>query len=253
MRLYKDCHEMYSEVKRDIHEMGTLVHPQTMQDKDVSRDERYRTLEMSPCAFDILDGSDRDAFLLSRGGNLAWAKAEIRERLLGLTGAAPVNPGDAWELRHDVWSEFVHNGRFAYTYSERFGLPLSGTDLVDGATEEEPGLTMIEAIGRELQMRPNTRQAVLPIFNALLDGPNLGGTARVPCSMHYQFLRRLDGLRCIYVMRSSDFMTHFPYDIWLALELQHRLAEMLASPVGRFTFFSGSLHIYAKDADQGTF
>jgi thymidylate synthase len=54
-------------------------------------------------------------------------------------------------------------------------------------------------------------------------------------------------------MRSSDFHTHFVYDIWMALELLAYVADELGVPVGRFTFFSGSLHIYQKDADLGAF
>lgn len=238
MRLYRNCREMHSEVKRDLHEMGILVHPETMQDRYVGDDPNYRTLELSPCVFTILDGSDRDDWLTQLGANLEWARAELNDRWSALTAKhhEHLNPGRAWTLRRETWEPFLHGGRFAYTYGERFNRH-----------------SRLAAILYELDVRPDTRQAVLPVFSAELDTKHLGGTARVPCSMHYQFLRRPDGLRCFYVMRSTDFITHFPYDIWLALSLQERIASECNLKSGHFTFFSGSLHIYAKDADPGVF
>jgi thymidylate synthase len=113
--------------------------------------------------------------------------------------------------------------------------------------------TALDHVINELRERPATRQAVLPIFDANQDMPHMGGAARVPCSLHYQFLVRYKELDMIYVMRSSDFLTHFPYDIWMALELQSYVAAQLRIPVHHFTFFTGSLHLYAKDADPGVF
>lgn len=241
MRIYNDCREMYSEEQRNLHEMGIKVHPQTMQDRIVEGDPAFATLELSPCVFTILHGqSDRNVFIKERGGNLAWCQADLRERLTGFFNIQPVNPGSAWEMRRGVWEDFMHGGRFAYTYSERLGTHVLGK-------------TPLHYVEHELKARPDTRQAVLPVFSGALDFPHLGGGGRVPCSMYYQFLRRPDGLRCFYTMRSTDFATHFPYDVWMALALQAELACRLAIPASQFTFFSGSLHLYAKDADPGVF
>lgn len=241
MRIFANCVEMYNEVRRDLHELGTLVHPQTMQDKDVSQNADYRTLELSPYGFTIENGSDAIALLDDLGLSSTWAKAELNERI----GNAQ-NPGTAWELRAKVWREFIHKGKFAYTYAERLNRHVTdgGESLAFGA---------LAKIFHELHDRPDTRQAVLPIFDACDDLKNLGGKARVPCSLHYQFLRRNGALQLIYVMRSSDFLTHFPYDIALAIGLQTYLAGLLTIPIGHFTFFTGSLHLYAKDSDPGVF
>jgi thymidylate synthase len=240
---------MYSDVRRDLHEMGTLVHPQTMQDRNVADDPQYRTLELSPYCFTILDGSDRLAWLIGMKKSWEWVDAELKERVKCHEHHSQVysgiNPGTAWRLRSDVWAPFLHDGKvFAYTYSERFSL---------GAYALGKEYSALRRVIAELQAHPDTRQAVLPIFNADLDLPNMGGIARIPCSMHYQFLRRDDKLHMIYTMRSSDFLTHFPYDIALALELQAYIARILEIPVGPMTFFTGSLHLYAKDADPGVF
>lgn len=242
MRIYQNCHEMYSDVKRDLHEMGTLVHPQTMQDKHVGDDEQYQTLELSPYGFTILDGSDRDTFIRDLGYNFEWCMDDFGERIGPAMQNHPgLNPGNAHKHRPE-WAEFLRHGRFAYTYSERLALiPLGGA------------FSALKIVIRELMQNPNTRQAVLPIFNASIDLNNAGGVARIPCSMHYQFLHRHDGLHAIYTMRSTDFKTHFPYDIWHALELQKYIADCISDKPARLTFFTGSLHIYKKDADPGVF
>lgn len=249
MRIYRSCDEMHEEVKRDLHEMGTIVHPQTMQDKAVGDDADYRTLELSPYGFMLEDATDRDDWLRRLGCSLPWAIAEFNERARRpyMTGSV-VNPGEAWTHREHVWKEFIHQGRFAYTYSERIGL-----GVADMSTQPPSDTSAIRRVIFELSTNPDSRQCVLPIFNAIYDLPNLGGIARVPCSLHYQFLRRREALEMLYVMRSSDFATHFPYDIWLACELQRFVATELGVPAGRFTFFTGSLHLYAKDADPGVF
>jgi len=242
MRIYETCREMHSEEKRNLHEMGTKVHPQTMQDKEVSHDPKFETLELAPAVFTILSGKDRDEWLIELGCNLKWANQEFWERVrLTIDGDHGINPGQAWRERAEVWKPFLHNDQFSYTYSERFGRILGRRY---GA---------LQKVCQELQARPDTRQAVLPVFCTPLDMPNMGGIARIPCSMHYQFMIRRHQLDLMYVMRSCDFVTHFPYDIWMALELQSAVATKLGYESGRFTFFAGSLHIYAKDADPGVF
>jgi thymidylate synthase len=234
---------MYSDVRRDIHEMGVMVHPQTMQDKFVGDNADYRTLELSPYGFTIVDGRDAKGLLDGLELSSTWMEAEFAERIQGVH-----NPGHAWEIRREVWREFMHHGRFSYTYAERFNRLVEddgeGMDVEKGA---------LSTIFHELHDHPDTRQAVLPVFNGDSDLPNIGGKARIPCSLHYQFLKRNGALQMIYVMRSSDFLTHFPYDIALAIRLQEYMAKLLVLPVGHFTFFTGSLHMYAKDADPGVF
>lgn len=249
MRIYDNCKEMHGEVRRDLHEMGTKVHPQTMQDMDVRDNPDFQTLELSPCVFTILNGDDRDIWINDLGLNLEYCIGEFSDRV----GSLPLNPGNAWKLRESTWAPFIHDGKFSYTYPERFNMLLedeNGNTIPFGPRNL---LTPLSAVVNQLVENPNTRQAILPVFNSLMDLPNVGGVKRIPCSLHYQFMIREEGLRCTYVMRSTDFKTHFPYDIWLALELQSHLANLIGQPIGHFTFFTGSLHLYAKDADPGVF
>jgi thymidylate synthase len=78
------------------------------------------------------------------------------------------------------------------------------------------------------------------------------------CSMFYQFMIRKDSegtprLSIIYVMRSSDFYTHFKNDIWLAVELRDYIAKELNIKTGLFTMFVSSLHMFKKDMEEGVY
>lgn len=223
MRIYKNCLEAESEVHRDLFEMGITVRPKTMQDKVIEGDDDYTTKELSGYSFAIKDTSDRDALIEQRGLSLEWCLADFKER----TDKEHVNPGEAYKLRGE-WEEFVHDGQFAYTYNERIRYQLEKTIDI-------------------LKKDNDTRQAVLTIYEGAQDSDNRLGKKRVPCSMYYQFLVRNGQLNCIYTMRSSDFMTHWPYDIWMAAALQELVAKEIGVKNGDLIFFSGSLHAYKKD------
>lgn len=225
MRIFANCKEMISEVHRDLFEMGVRVKPKTMQDKSVEGNEGFETLELSGYSLAIMDTQDLNQMIIDRGLNLEWCEADLKERLN--TDLPPINPGEAYKLR-DEWEEFVHGGKFAYTYNERLNYQLA--DTID-----------------TLKFDPASRQGVITIYEGTKDSANRTGKKRVPCSMYYQFLVRDGKLDVIYTMRSSDFMIHFPYDIWMAARLRDHIAESIQVPVGRLIFFSGSLHAYRKD------
>jgi thymidylate synthase len=94
----------------------------------------------------------------------------------------------------------------------------------------------------------------MTVYDRHQDIKNMGGIARIPCSMYYQFLRRnrnnQEVLDCIYTMRSCDIYTHFLYDIWLTMRLQEYVANSLGIEPGNFTHFIGSLHAYKRDYEK---
>ncbi len=204
-----------------------------MQDKVIEGDEAFFTKELSPYQFQVTNpAGDMNELLKfyhdpkkpSDGKDLDWAMAEFRERI----SPDYLNPGEAHKFRDETWSEFLHGGKFAYTYNNRIRVQL-------------------DIIIDELAKHPGTRQAIIEVHNNLLDINSLGGQSRVPCSMHYQLLIREEKVDMIYVMRSSDFLTHFGYDNWLAIKLQVYIAACLDREVGRYTYMTGSLHAYYKD------
>ena len=117
----------------------------------------------------------------------------------------------------------------------------------------------------ELRARPDTRQAIIDIHSNICpveaeqvtgsaDLSNMGGKARIPCSLYYQVMIRERRVDLVYAMRSCDFLVHFPVDLMLAMRLQTWFAKLLDLNVGLFTYFTGSLHAYHKEIkDRGIF
>jgi len=251
MRIYQRPFEAMKEVEREVFEMGIEVYSDSMQDKIVKGNPDYCTKELRGYSFMIAnwvwDEEDVQKILVYffPGGSDA-VRDYIEQEFLDRIGGIPLNPGSSYIHRLGLWQEFLHAGKFAYTYSERIS-PQLGTIL------------------DELRKNPNTRQAIINIHsnicpldcwpeytevnmvNRSKDLDNIGGQGRVPCSMYYQTLLRESKVDLIYTMRSCDFLTHFPVDVLLALKLQNWFAGRLELGVGRFTYFVGSLHSYYKD------
>jgi len=266
MRIYANPIEAVKEVERDLWEMGIRVHPQTVQDKFVSDDAQFDTVELQAYGLQLNNGLWRndtsweawvcDYIFRARGDEnehmtsdeyemiAKYIDAEFDDRISGV----PQNPGNAAQHRPQVWNEFLHNGKFSYTYSERLSPQLSKV------------VTSIRSF-------PDTRQAIMSIHSNITpftdqqrqeypttavvqssaDLDNMNGKGRIPCSMYYQFMRRKNELQMIYTMRSCDYLTHFAVDIILALRMQAWVAERVGVPCGMFTYFIGSLHAYTKD------
>ena len=234
MRIFKGLKEAVKEIERDLHEMGVIVHPESYQDQKVGDNPDFETKELQGYCYKI---TQRDTLLKEfqdLGGNQQYIDQEVIDRL----STDWRNPGEAWKLRKDVWEQFIHDGKFAYTYNERIRVQLA-------------------RIIEELHLHPNTRQAVITMYDQHLDMQHLGGKARIPCSMYYQFLRRTRGgevyLDVVYTMRSCDLYTHLIYDIVLTMLMQEWIANTLQIVPGYFTHFIGSLHAYRRDWDKGVF
>ena len=231
MRIFKNCEEAINEIERDLFEIGVRVKVPTVQDKDVRGLDEYETKEMEGYSFMILDQSDKDEMVSNQKEDLLrWNRVEHLERI----SISHINPGEAYKLRSDVWNEFLHDGKFAYTYNERIRGQLN-------------------PIIAELKKNLNTRQALIEIHNNQIDLENVGGKSRICCSCFYQFLYREGKLDVIYTMRSSDFYTHFRNDIWQAIELRNHVAKELGQKEGKFIMFVSSLHAFKKDFPKGIF
>jgi len=218
-RIFANMSEAINEIERDIAEMGIQVHSNSMQNKNVTDDPNFDTLELQNYTFSILDMSDKDNCI----ENQEWCKNEFNERIY----KGIVNPGDAWKLRANVWEPFLNETeQFDYTYNERIN-----------------AIGQLECVIRELQRNPDSRQAVITIYT-VSDCINFGGKSRIPCSMYYQFLIRNEKIDVIYNMRSSDFDTHFKNDIWLADELRNYIGKQINVQSGKFMMNVGSLHRY---------
>ncbi|PWL79517.1 MAG: hypothetical protein DBY24_06700 [Prevotellaceae bacterium] len=245
MRIYTNAQEMVEEVKRDLAEMGIVVRPVTMQDKYVKGNPDYETKELQNYSYCLLNARSQDI----PGVTQPWADAEFKERVTDPWERYPdgepllepislpnfINPGEAWKLREEVWSEYMHDGKLAYTYNEL----LWNND-------------QLTKIMNRLKEDPDSRQLWISLWNPNKDPDFLGGVSRVPCSLGYGLQVRDGKLNLHYVMRSCDFVTHFRNDVYLAIKFLEWVAEKTGYPVGDFTHTMFSCHVYNKDI-QGVF
>lgn len=225
MRIYKNCAEAASETKRELKEMGVEVHLETMQDKFIKDDPDYLTNELIGYSYMILNVGDKEELPKSFGklNELEWAEEDFKERI----STKCMNPGEAYKLR-DVWEEFVHDGKFSYSYPERIN-------------------DQIERVVACLSETPSSRNAIISLWDPNIDKERIGGKMRVPCSMYYQILIRDGKVNMLYNIRSNDLMTHWCWDVYLAIKVQEYVASKLGLPTGWFIQQIGSLHSYQKD------
>lgn len=226
MRVYENPMEAAREIERDLFEMGTHVQSYSSQDVVVQDDENYKTVELSCYGYKILPGYDssKDFEVLDYFGiPQEWVLNEFQERI----SPEGLNPGEAWKNREDVWKQFLHDGKFAYTYGERYN--------ADG---------QLSRVIQELKDHPSTRQAVLQMYDYRIDMDRWGGKQRIPCSLTYQFILRGKKLDCLYSMRSCDFLRFFGSDMVMTLALQNYIANAVGVDQGIFTHVIGSLHAY---------
>ena len=227
MRIYMNWNEAYEEIKRDLAEMGINVYPKTMQDKYIEGNEDYATKELQNYCYTILNAKSED---VKPSSIQPWADEEFKERI---NPYGNVNPGTAYKLRQEIWNEYMHDGKFAYSYNERFFRN-----------------RQLDKIIARLQDDHDSRQLWLSVWDLNEDVDKLGGISRVPCSLGYNFQFREGKLNIHYVMRSCDFNTHFPNDVYLAIKLLEYVAERCDMKVGNFTHTMFSLHVYKKDVNN---
>lgn len=226
MRIYINWNEAYEEIKRDLAEMGINVYPKTMQDKNIEGNPDYATKELQNYCYTILNAKSWEIENVTQ----PWADAEFNERI---DSCGNINPGSAWKLRENIWTEYMHDGKMAYTYNERFYRNEQINKIINRLKEDH-----------------DSRQLWLSVWDCNEDPDKLGGISRVPCSLGYNFQFREGKLNIHYVMRSCDFSTHFCNDVYLAIKLLEYVAKECNMAVGNFTHTMFSLHVYQKDIND---
>lgn len=230
MRIYSNSFELMSEMGRELNSYGQIVKPKTYQNKVIEGNEDFITKELI-CQQYCLTSLGDPVWLFVFSHSKEWADAEFQERI---DISDITNPGKAWELRKDLWEQFLVNGKFDYTYNER--------------------MVILPYTIQLLKSDSDTRKAVLPIFNGNGEDDTLyyHGNKRIPCSMYYDFLIRQNGkgekvLHICYHQRSSDFIIHFGNDVYLAWRLMEYVAKEVGVKSGYLYHTIDSLHAYKKD------
>jgi len=112
------------------------------------------------------------------------------------------------------------------------------------------GIDQVERVYRVLSANPNSRQAILQIWDGRLDLPNDDGTPRssdVPCNVVAMPKLREGRLEWLQVMRSNDLYLGTPHNFVQFTTLQEIMAGWLGVEVGAYVQISDSLHLYQHD------
>lgn len=246
MRIYSNAYELMSEMGRNLFEMGLENCPKTYQNKDIKGKDEFITKELICEQYCLTRLPDPDMLFIHTKSK-DWAEAEFQERI----NPIGINPGEAWKLRKEVWEEFLtHDGtKFDYSYGERMNRDIT---LFDREMMSEVASSPLVEVVNLLLDDPDTRKAILPIYDIDDSKHIYEGDARIPCSMYYDFLIRTNArgekqLNICYHQRSSDFITHFGNDVYLAWKLMEHIAKQVKVKPGYLYHTIDSLHAYKKD------
>lgn len=105
-----------------------------------------------------------------------------------------------------------------------------------------------EKIIERLKQDPDTRQAVITIWNPELD--LLPSKRDYPCTILHQFRIRDGKLNMTVFMRSNDVWLGAAYDFFQFTRVQLAIASVLGIPAGIYTHHVGSLHIYEQHYEK---
>lgn len=105
------------------------------------------------------------------------------------------------------------------------------------------GHDQLNAVIERLAEKPDTRRAVIQLFNA----EDLDAEYKdIPCTTTFQFVVRKDHLHMMTHMRSNDAYLGLPHDIFCFTMLQEIVATELGYGLGKYKHSVGSLHLYDK-------
>ena len=103
-------------------------------------------------------------------------------------------------------------------------------------------------IVERLKADPDTRQAVVTIWNPELD--LLANKRDYPCTILHQFRIRNNKLNMSVYMRSNDVWLGAAYDFFQFTRVQLAIASILGIEPGTYHHHVGSLHIYEQHYDS---
>jgi thymidylate synthase len=98
-----------------------------------------------------------------------------------------------------------------------------------------------------LKKKPQTRQAVIQLFNA---EDILKPRKDIPCTCTIQFLIRNKRLHVLTNMRSNDAFLGLPHDVFAFTFIQELIARSIGVQLGTYKHAVGSLHLYDKDRNS---
>jgi thymidylate synthase len=112
------------------------------------------------------------------------------------------------------------------------------------------GIDQLDRAYAALRNNPDSRQAVLQIWDSTVDLPMPDGTPAnqdIPCNLLSILKVRNGRLEWMQVIRSNDLFLGLPHNIVQFTILQEMFSGWLGVEAGSYHQLSDSLHIYAKD------
>ena len=209
MRVYESnsFSEVYGMVRKDLLEVASEASPRGM-----------KTKEISPAVICMHDPRNRLMYNSHRKFNLPFA---VSEAILFFGNTTLL---EFYSRYNKNVEQFSDDGKLARgAYGPRI-------------------YRFIEDAVNKLKKDPDTRQAVINIYNAADDIKVV--TKDVPCTLTLQLLIRNNKLDLIMNMRSNDFIWGTPYDIFVFTIFQEVIANELKREVGNYYHIMGSLHVY---------
>jgi len=212
--VYRNSTDAFLTALALVRDRGDIVSPRGMETKELlSRN------------ITIIKPEERCIVLPSRNDDIV---AKVAETLWQLAGRDDIEWLKHYLPRAPQWSDDGKHWRGAY-----------GPRLRDWH-----GLDQIEAIDTKLIDDPNTRQAVISIWEPSID---LLPGKDIPCNNWLHFLIRDGELHLNIAQRSSDVVWGFSgIDAFSWSVLHEMMAHWVGAEIGDFTYFISSLHVYEK-------
>ena len=113
-----------------------------------------------------------------------------------------------------------------------------------------PTIRFVDDIVWELTKYPDSRRAVVSMWETSRDTPSDLTNPDKPCTLSLQFLIRDGALHLIVSMRSNDAWLGMPYDMFCFMAIQRLAADLLDVRSGTYVHNVGSLHLYEKDFEK---
>lgn len=181
-----------------------------------------------------------EEMVLSKGRHFKSERKEVIEllnvhsmiRYPYLRGTHPYWYGEKLEEYIDQF--FIRNEQdFVYTYGDR---------IVEYANDGLNVINQLEYVIDKLWHNPNTRRAVMSIYDPLRDN----GVEDIPCLQHVQYQIRSGVLLTTILYRSHDIKAYYPNLCGLA-EISKYIASQLGLFVGEIHVMSNNLHAYVSE------
>lgn len=141
--------------------------------------------------------------------------------------------------------DFSDDGK---TWRAAYGPRLRGFYDKDNGDDILRFADQLDSVVRELTKEPNSRRAVISIYDPVEDPVALiKGTKDFPCTQSLSFMVRNGKLDLTVFIRSNDLVWGWSgVNVFEFTVLQELVASMIGVPIGQYYHISNNLHVYQR-------